>query len=350
MNTDFNDIEALLASYLSGDISDENRIIVDSWLKESPENEKIFQEMKYGWNAIPILQEMEQFNSFEALKKISPLLEQEGSGIRWIKILQRIAAILIIPLVAYAGYMTISNISLKKLSETESIIQTISSRQGMVSQLTLSDGTKVWLNSGSTLQFPLRFTGKKRQVKLKGEAYFEVAKNENQPFLLNANELNVEVLGTSFNVVSYDDESVSEVVLVSGKVKLFAESDNREKQYGFMHPGQRVVYTKKSQKVAYEEVDVKKYVAWRNGDLIFTDDSMNEVVKRLSRWFNVEITIKDPEINDYIYKATFSDETLSQVLYMLKISAPIDYRIIESKPLPDGTFTKQKVILMKKKE
>jgi ferric-dicitrate binding protein FerR (iron transport regulator) len=246
--------------------------------------------------------------------------------------------------------MTISNISLKKLSEAESIIQTISSRQGMVSQLTLSDGTKVWLNSGSTLQFPLRFTGKKRQVKLTGEAYFEVAKNENHPFVLNANELNIEVLGTSFNVVSYDDESVSEVVLVTGKVKLFAKSDNIEKQYGFMHPGQRVVFTKNTQEAVCEEVDVKKYIAWRNGDLIFRDDSMNEVVKRLSRWFNVEISVKDPEINDYIYKATFSDETLSQVLNMLKISAPIDYRIIESKPLPDGKFTKQKVILMKKKE
>jgi len=350
VNTNFNDIEELLASYLSGDLPDENRMIIDSWRKESPENEKFFQEMQYGWNVIPFLQEMEQFNSFEALKKITPLLEQESPGIRWIKILQRIAAILIIPLVVYAAYMTISNISLKRLSESASIIQTISSRQGMVSQLTLSDGTKVWLNSGSTLQFPLRFTGKKRQVKLTGEAYFEVAKNENQPFLLNADELNVEVLGTSFNVVSYDEESVSEVVLVTGKVKLFAKSDNIEKQYGFLHPGQRVVFTKNTQKVICEEVDVKKYISWRNGDLIFRDDSMNEVVKRLSRWFNVEISVIDPEINDYVYKATFSDETLSQVLYMLKISAPIDYRIIESKPLPDGKFTKQKVILMKKKE
>jgi ferric-dicitrate binding protein FerR (iron transport regulator) len=350
VKTNFNDIEELLTSYLSGDLTDENRVIIENWRQESSENEKLFHEMQYGWNAIPILQEMEQFNSFEALKKINPLLEQESSGIRWLKILQRIAAILIIPLVVYAAYMTISNISLKRLSETESIIQTISSRQGMVSQLTLSDGTKVWLNSGSTLQFPLRFTGKKRLVKLTGEAYFEVAKNENHPFLLNANELNVEVLGTSFNVVSYDDESISEVVLVTGKVKLFAESDNREKQFGFMHPGQRVMYSKKTQKVAYEEVDVKKYISWRNGDLIFKDDSMNEVVKRLSRWFNVEISVVDPEINDYIYKATFSDETLSQVLYLLKISAPIDYRIIESKPLPNGKFTKQKVILMKKKE
>lgn len=350
MNTDFNDIEALLASYLSGDISDENRLVLDSWRQESPENEKLFREMAYTWDAMPFLQEMEQFNSFEALKKISPMLDQEVSGTNWVKILQRIAAILIIPLLAYASYLTISNNSLKRLSETGSIIQTISSSKGTVSQLTLSDGTKVWLNSGSTLQFPLRFTGKHRQVKLIGEAYLEVAKDENIPFLLNANELNVEVMGTSFNVVSYDDESVSEVVLVTGKVKLFSGSYNSGKQYGFMHPGQRVVYTKKSQKVAYEEVDVKKYIAWRNGDLIFSDDSMNEVVKRLSRWFNVEISVKDPEINDYIYKATFSDETLSQVLNMLKISAPIDYQIIESKPLPDGTFTKQKVILMKKKE
>lgn len=350
MNTNFSDIEALLTSYLSGDLSDENRIIVDRWRQESTENEKLFNEMQYGWNALPILQEMEQFNSFEALKKISPRLEKEDSDNRWINILQRIAAILIIPLVAYASFMTISNISLKRFSEKESIIQTISARQGMVSQLSLSDGTKVWLNSGSTLQFPLKFTGKKRQVRLTGEAYFEVAKNKNQPFLINAHELNVEVLGTSFNIVSYDDESVSEVVLVNGEVKLYAYADNKVKQFGLMHPGQRAIYAKKTQEASFEEVNVDKYVAWRKGMLILRDDSMNEVVKRLSRWFNIEISVKDPEINDYIYKATFSNETLVQVLSMLKISAPIDYRIIESKLLPNGKSTKQKVILMKKKE
>ena len=116
-----------------------------------------------------------------------------------------------------------------------------------------------------------------------------------------------------------------------------------------MRPGQRSVYKEENQKVYTENVDVDKYTAWRDGNLIFHDDKMGDVVKRLSRWFNVEIVINDPEIKSYTYKATFRNETLSQVLNLLKISAPIDYQISGNKLLPNGEYTKQKVYLMKKK-
>ena len=349
MSTDYNEIEEMLIGYLSGDLSEEKKIIVDNWRNESKENEKIFREMQYGWNAVPLLHEMEQFNSFEALKKIQPKLDKRAR-IGWIRILQRAAAVLIIPLLVYASYVTVNNVSLRQLSEVKPILQTISSKQGMVSQIILADGTKVWLNSGSTIQFPLKFDGRKREVKLTGEAYFEVARNEKQPFLLNTQELNVEVLGTSFNVVSYNDETISEIVLVTGKVKLSAEANHKKMELGFMHPGQKTVYSRNDKKVYTEEVDVDKYTAWRNGQLLFRDDSMDEVIKRLSRWFNVEIIVTDSEINDYVYTATFTDESLMQVLSFLKFSAPINYRIEDRKALPNGGFTKQKVYLMKKKK
>jgi ferric-dicitrate binding protein FerR (iron transport regulator) len=101
--------------------------------------------------------------------------------------------------------------------------------------------------------------------------------------------------------------------------------------------------------VITEEVEVDKYIAWHEGNLIFRDDPMDDVVKRLSRWFNVEFVINDPEIKNYIYKATFRNENLTQVLNLLRLSAPIDYRITERTSLPDGNFTKQTVFLMKKK-
>ncbi len=349
MDNSFKEIEELLIAYLSGDLPDEKRLIVDAWRKESIENEKIFQEMRYGWEAVPILKEMEQFNSFEALKKVHHQLDDEDRN-QWLFYLQRIAAVLFIPLMVYTAYITISNFSLKQVAETKSIIQTVTSRQGMVSHLKLDDGTQVWLNSGSTLQFPLQFNEEKREVKLTGEAYFEVAKNEKQAFVLNAQDLNVEVLGTSFNVISYQDEAFSEVVLVTGKISLYAESENKLKQFGYMHPGQKAVYTKKTHKVFSEDVDVKKYLSWREGKLIFRDDPMGDVINRLSHWFNVDISITDPEINNYIYTATFSNENLKQVLNLLQISAPIDYKLIERKVLDNGEFTKQKVILMKRKK
>lgn len=348
MKLSFGNLDELLPGYLSGELSDEDRASMDQWRAASPENEVHFQNSLKAWESISLLNEMEQFNSFEALKKINTrILNQETT--RWWIYIQRAAAILLLPLLIYSGYVSVRNTLLKKQQIEHVVMQTISSRQGMVTQFELADGTKVWLNSGSKLQFPTLFTEDLREVKLSGEAFFEVTKNEKQPFQVKAKDLYIEVLGTSFNVVSYDDEQLSEVVLVEGKVKLSAEKDQVKKVLGTINPGQRVVYKEENQKVEAEEVTVDKYIAWRDGNLIFRDDKMEEVVKRLSRWFNVEIFINDPEIKSYIYKATFRNENLLQVLNLLKISAPIDFRITERKALKNGEFTKQKVYLMKKK-
>lgn len=349
MERGFSEIEELLPRYLSGDLQDRDRMMIDEWRSESPDNEIIFQESLKAWEAIPLLYEMEQFNSFEALKKISPGIKNQKTTKWWIPI-QRVAAILMLPLLIYSGYISIRNISLKNQQAAHVVMQTISSRQGMVTQFELADGTKVWLNSGSSLQFPSFFTGDLREVKLRGEAFFEVTKNEDQPFLVKAKDLNIEVLGTSFNVVSYDDEKQAEVVLVEGKISLSSEIDQVKKVFGTLQPGQRVVYLDKNQQVLAEEVEVDKYIAWRDGNLIFRDDKMEDVVRRLSRWFNVEIVINDPEIKNYAYKATFRNENLTQVLNLLKISAPIDYQMINNMLLPNGEYSKQKVYLMKKKK
>ncbi len=346
MKISLSEIENLLPGYFTGDLSVEDRAIVDDWRRATAENEKFFCESLEAWESLPLLQEMEQFNSFEALKKVNTKIALRESESWWVGF-QRIAAVILLPLMVYSGYLTYERMGQNE--EEKEIVQTVTSRQGMVSQFTLADGTKVWLNSGSQLEFPNQFSGSTREVKLTGEAFFEVTKNPGQPFRVNAKELNVEVLGTSFNVVSYPEDNQSEVVLVTGKVGLKAQRGQIIKDYGVIHPGQRAVYNEKDQKVYSENVNTDKYIAWREGNLIFRDDTMDEVVKRLSRWYNVEIVINDPEIKGYIYKATFRNENLEQVLNLLKISAPIDYRITNSKILSNGEFSKPKVYLMKRK-
>ena len=216
MKGGYSEIEELLSGYLSGELSDKERAMIDEWRTESSENEILFQESLKSWEAIPLLHEMEQFNSFEALEKINSRISNT-KNINWWGFIQKIAAVMLIPLLIYSGYVTFQNTSIKKQQEKYIVMQTISSRQGMVTQFDLADGTKVWLNSGSVLQFPTLFTGNVREVKLNGEAFFKVTKNEKQPFRVNAKDLNIDVLGTSFNVVSYDDDNQSEVVLVEGR-------------------------------------------------------------------------------------------------------------------------------------
>ena len=201
MNFTVTDFEELLPAYLSGDLSDSDKASISLWRAGSPENEQHFQNSLKAWESISLLQEMEQFNSFEALSKVHDKIDHSGSS-SWLNVIKLVAAIFLLPLIGYSGYVTFQNISLKKSIMEHIVMQTISSRQGMVSQFLLADGTRVWLNSGSELQFPNRFVGDSREVKLRGEAYFEVVKNEKQPFRVNAGKLNVEVLGTSFDVAN----------------------------------------------------------------------------------------------------------------------------------------------------
>jgi ferric-dicitrate binding protein FerR (iron transport regulator) len=344
----FSEIEKLLPGYLSDDISDADRLIVDEWRKECLENEAIYRECLTAWEAMPLLHEMEQFNSFEALKKVRVRISQPRFS-SLLTFVQRAAAIVLLPLLAYTGYVSIRNHSLKKQQEENVIMQTISSRQGMVTHFLLDDGTDVWLNSGSEFQFPTHFTGNTREVMLKGEALFKVAKNEKQPFRVNTKNIGIDVTGTTFDVVSYDDDSQSEVILIEGEVSLSSERGPSREEYGKIQPGQRAVFSEESGDLHIEKVQVDKYISWREGNMVFRDDPMEDVVRRLSRWFNVEIVINDPEINSYIYTATFRNESIEQVLKLLKMSAPIDYRIIQSEALPDNEFTKPKIYLMKKK-
>ncbi len=348
MKLSFREYEELLPEYFSGEVSEADRLKVDQCRSASPEYEEIFQNSSKAWESLILLQEMEQFNSFEALKKVNLKLVKPHR-FNWLDFAKKIAAVLLLPLLVYSGYLTQNNSALKRMMTEHVVMQTITSHQGMVSKFLLADGTKVWLNSNSELQFPNNFIGNFREVKLNGEAYFEVEKNMNQPFRVNADELNIEVHGTSFNVASYKTEASSEVILVEGKVSLSGIHGSKKMEYGSMQPGQRAVYDEKTQNVSSEMVNVDKYVAWRDGNLIFRNDNMDEVVKRLSRWFNVEIVINDPTVKGYVYKATFRNENLVQVLNLLKISAPIDYRITDRVLLPNGEFTKQKVFLMKKK-
>lgn len=341
------EFDELLPRYLAGELSDAELDAVELWRIASVENEKHFTDSLKAWESMTLLHEMGQFNSFEALKKVNERIStspKSGSGFAWWA-----AAAVLLVLLGYAGFITQENWMLKQRSGMNEVVQTITSRQGMVTKFALADGTRVWLNSNSEIQFPNHFSAGERVVRIKGEAFFEVSKHKDWPFRVKADGLNIEVLGTSFDVSNYTDEKRSEVILVEGEVRLNPIAGNSGKAQEVMHPGQMGVHNESTGEIRMVNVNVDKYIAWKEGNLMFRDDKMEDVVKRLSRWFNVEIIISDPEIRSYIYNASFRNENLLQVLNLLKMSAPIDFRITERKALSDGEFTKQKVYLMMKK-
>lgn len=164
---------------------------------------------------------------------------------------------------------------------------------GKKSKLILSDGTQVWLNAGSRFAFPQKFSGKKREVFLQGEAYFEVAKNENHPFVVSAGNMNVEVLGTKFNVCAYESDDFVETVLVEGSVNMIGKG-RLLKEKVLMAPNQKAVYNKKEGKISVKDEPMPElYTGWVDGWYQFVNEDIELVFQKLKRYYNVSFLYDD---------------------------------------------------------
>ena len=261
----------------------------------------------------------------------------------------KIAAILILPVLIYSGWSLKNNISASKTDRIS--YAEIYSPMGARTHFELPDGSSGWLNSGSTLKFPVKFHGSTRKVSLIGEAYFDLEKNHKKPFVVKVGSLEVMALGTRFNVLDYPDDKSMHVTLESGKVVVNAIYRNKKVvRIAELEPDQQVTIQKGSMKSQKRKVDSKNYTSWKHGMLIFRNEPMNEVINRLERWYNVEIVMKDNEIETYCYRATFEDETLNEALTLLKLTSPIDFVQDKRVKLPDGTFTKKKIEMFIKPE
>ncbi len=207
----------------------------------------------------------------------------------------------------------------------EVLYNTISTPKGGQYQLLLSDGSKVWLNAASSLKFPATFTGKERKVELLGEAYFEVAKNENMPFKVEADGMEVEVLGTHFNINSYDDESIVRTTLLEGSVKI-----NGAKSKSFLKPGQQAKLDREGDIKIVNDADIDEAVAWKEGKFQFNRADIHEVMRQIARWYNVSIEYKGILSNHF--GGTISrNVNLSQVLKMLQLTGEVKFQVEDRK-------------------
>ena len=205
---------------------------------------------------------------------------------------------------------------------------------GRRSNILLSDGTKVWLNAGSKLIFPQKFSGKNRKVFLKGEGYFDVYKNKDIPFIVCTDNMNVTVLGTEFNLRDNDSDNELEVVLVEGAVSL---KENRMinvlgKEIKLI-PNQKAVYNKAHNKTSVESnVDIASYISWKEGLLEFNRESILNVFNRLSRYYNISfVTESNIELSRKISGKLDLKESLEEVLKVVSDAAPITFRIVQDK-------------------
>lgn len=211
------------------------------------------------------------------------------------------------------------------LQKNSLVFNTLKVPYGKTFGLVLSDGTKVKLNSGSELKYPVNFIDeeKNRMVYLNGEAFFEVKKNTERPFIVNTKEMDIQVLGTKFNVTSYDNDEKSYTVLLEGKVAAHNKLDKEE--HKILQPNQRVFF--KGSKLNIEKVNVEKYVAWINNKLVFIDDTFEVIKNKLERKYDITIKNNYEDLNKIMITATFENEKIEQVLKTFQTYQPFNYKI-----------------------
>lgn len=192
---------------------------------------------------------------------------------------------------------------------------TLSTPKGGQYSVTLSDGTKVWLNAASSLSYPASFTGKERRVELVGEAYFEVHHNASQPFIVSTRGQQIRVLGTSFNVNAYQDENKTVTTLVNGRVQLSRDGKNEAPQPQ-LHPGEQSVLAGAGFEIA--EVDASLFIAWKDGQFRFKATPLTEVMRQVERWYNLDVDYTGIPADIQIHASISRDKKLSAVLHALE--------------------------------
>lgn len=320
--------EYILIKYIEGTLPDDERAQVDDWVAASPENAKLLEQVYFTLQVTDRVRVMESVDPEMALVRFKSKIRKQNKKVslhRSLQMLQRVAAVLFIPVLVLSAYLFMQ-IGQEKVRMVE-----VRTNPGVVSTFDLPDGSKVWLNAGSSLKYPKNFWPECRQVELTGQGYFEVAKNPEKPFIVKVDPAySVEVLGTRFDVSAYKDDEFVSTTLVEGSVQLNITQAGGGVTHQLLKPDERAEFTRVGSKLYITSVNADNNTAWRNGEIIFKNQPMSRVLKALTRHYNVRFDVKDKEVLEAVITARFKDEQLPQVMEYLKLASNVKFKI--SKP------------------
>jgi transmembrane sensor len=289
----------------------------------------------------------------KAYHTVNRRINQEKTVYRIYTTLTRIAAVLTLPLLAFTIWTLFFQESKQmpvELAQNEITWQEIHSPVGMRSHVVLPDGTNLWLNAGSQLRYSIPFIRENREVELSGEAFLDVVKNEQSPFVVRTENTSVEVLGTQFNVNAYPETEQIQITLKEGKVKFRFQGDDGVFKYSELKSNDLLEFDKTDKTVIRENTNIEKYIAWHQNIMILDDTSMPELAGLLEQWYGVKVVIASEEIRRYKFTTTFDNEPLHRVLELLEISSPgVKIRYTMGKPIKDSKKFSPSVVTFTKK-
>lgn len=329
-----------IIDYLESNLSEEKKILFEQQLEASAALRQEVKEIRFIWDTSSELKLHKQADTEKNWVRLSRRISVDKFRNKLRRFTRTAVAGMFLPLIVSCFFMyqkirEYENVSVKQIE--------ISSARGLVTKVMLPDGSEVWLNSGSTLSYPQCFTDGKRRVSLRGEAYFKVQSDKSNRFEVQTHGgLLVSSYGTEFNVFAYDEESTIEATLTTGNIEA---SVNGVTDVLSITPRQQAIFNKKNGKFSIKDINLSVKTGWKDGKMVFRRAHMVEIVNRLSRHFNVNIRLAGEEIYDYEYSATFTTETLNEILYLLEQSAPIKCKVIDPQQSDDYSYSKRTVII-----
>jgi len=342
--------EEILLNYIYGKLSASEESEVDNWIKSSPENRKLLEQVFLTRQLSFDLQLIDSINCEEAFFRLKSAIDKKRKKKmldRRLKIVMQGCAILFLPLIVFVGYLLLETEDKpREMADNLQPVIEVSSNQGSISSFFLPDSTFVWLNAGSKLTYPSGFNEKNRWVLLAGEALFKVRKSEIPLEIKVDSSYSINVLGTILNVQAYSEDKFIKTTLVEGQIKLTYLLDGNVECSSIMNPNESSLYSKNDGKIRFKSVDPEADIAWKDGHIIFDNHSLHDVLNLLSRYYNVAFNVADPEIYKTSMTGKFDNESLFQVLDYIKEASGIKYSIEKKSNTSDG-LSKQKITLFK---
>lgn len=346
-----------IITFLSGQSSAEEDAWLLSWKNESKENRQLFDSYRNAWILSSQVQEESAFKTGEALSKLHANIASSTDAIRpvfQLRGLGRIAAIF--TLTFLIGGLCSALLFHKSAVVATNAICRFEAPKGSRAITYLPDGTKIWLNAGSSLEYSTDFNTKKREVKLTGEAFFKVKTNHSKPFIVMADNVAVKAYGTSFNVKAYPEEKEVITTLVEGKVEIEGKEKNQKIFTYEMAPKQKVVYYKGGKQelthnqsepkeikeapakvaaiqtkalpiISDSNVKTELYTSWKDSLWIIQSEKLEDLALLLERRYNVSISFTNEEVKKYRFSGTIQQETLEQIFEILRFTMPVSYNI-----------------------
>lgn len=316
--------EDIINKYLTGQCSEEEVVEVNAWMKESEENARQLFRMEEIYHLGKFNQYADRQQMARAEKQLYKKLDEEKRKQnkilrmhRWMKYAAMIAVILVIG--GGSGYWLYQN------GNNQHMMVAVAN-EGIVKEIILPDGTKVWLNNLATLKYPREFSEKARNVYLDGEAYFEVTKNRHKPFTVQSDAMRVRVLGTTFNFKCDKNYRIAEVTLIEGEIEV---KGNKEEGQIILAPGQRAELNKNNGRLTVKQVNAKMDAVWHDNLIPFQKADIFTISKALERFYDIKIILSPDMRADKTYSGVLKKKsTIESVLKSLQNSISIDYKIV----------------------